>query len=273
MGAKQPMPGANKSRATQLMACIPARMASSRLPGKPLLDLDNIPMVIRVADNLAAVLPRETILICSADTAILQAAKSYGYQAFQTHDRHASGTDRIAQAAAHYPAQLYLNVQGDMPVLDGRDISNLLQLAQQHPWDMVTMAKPLRAGSAYNDPNTVKVVCDQQGKALYFSRSPIPHQRAQTAIPKGIMAHVGVYCFTASALQRFVTAPRGVLEQAEDLEQLRALELGMTIGVYQANHPCLSVDTPQDVLSVKDWLRQAAGQVPAQQTLAAAPSA
>ncbi len=253
---------------------IPARLASSRLPNKPLADLGGVPMVVRVAQRVASLSPAnaaqaaDRIVVAADSPEIVAACQSHGVAAVLTRNDHPSGSDRLAQACTLLGLQddeIVVNVQGDEPLIDPKLINRVAhQLAQeQDPLVvMATCATPLTEAANFFNPNVVKVVCNQQGRALYFSRAPIPWDReafqtAEKNLQSGFPAlhHIGLYAYRVAFLKRFPTLNVGVLEHLEALEQLRALEHGFAISVLQIDaHPGAGVDTPEDLQRVRQFL-------------------
>ena len=241
---------------------IPARYASTRLPGKPLVDIAGKPMVVRVADR-ARQSGADEVLIATDHEGIAAAAAKHGYEAVMTGARHASGTDRLAEVAARrrYAAgHVVVNVQGDEPLIDPSLIRQVAaSLAQRRDTHMATAVHPMREARELVNTNAVKVVLDNAGCALYFSRSPIPYARdafAQgiRAIPRGlpVYRHLGIYAYRAGFLRRFTRLAPSAIERFEALEQLRALAHGYRIAVVlarRAPHP--GVDTMADLRRVR----------------------
>jgi 3-deoxy-manno-octulosonate cytidylyltransferase (CMP-KDO synthetase) len=244
---------------------IPARYASTRLPGKPLLDIGGKPMVIHVADRARASGALE-VVIATDHADIAQAAKKHGYAAVLTRADHASGTDRIAEVATqrrYPPEHIVVNVQGDEPLIEPELIRGVAQQLTQHPEAAIaTACCPLTEAAQLVNPNIVKVVLDKDGYALYFSRAPIPYARdafssGTSAIPAGLPAyrHIGIYAYRSAFLASYAQLAPAPIEQFEALEQLRALWHGHRISVAvttAAPHP--GVDTPEDVARVKGLL-------------------
>jgi 3-deoxy-manno-octulosonate cytidylyltransferase (CMP-KDO synthetase) len=169
-----------------------------------------------------------------------------------TSPAHVSGTDRIAEVATLIPAELYVNVQGDLPFIEPDDLDALVAPMLADPTiAMATLATPIIDGHEWNNPNVVKVVCDADGNALYFSRSPIPHLR-DGAMPREALRHIGVYAYRRDFLMKFAALPEGVLERIEKLEQLRALEHGYKIRVVASVKPSLEVDTADDLARARE---------------------
>ena len=240
---------------------IPARMASTRLPGKPLADICGMPMVVRVA--LQAARSSATVVVVAADCqAIVNACAAHQVQAILTRDDHATGSDRLAEACSLLrlgAEDCVVNVQGDEPLIDPALIDACANmLATQPDCAMSTAAHAIDHAAEFADPNVVKVVCDSQGRALYFSRAPIPHWRDANASSPSWPAHnpplrhIGIYGYRAGFLRRFASLQPSPLERIEALEQLRALWHGERIAVYiSQTRPGPGVDTPQDLARVR----------------------
>jgi 3-deoxy-manno-octulosonate cytidylyltransferase (CMP-KDO synthetase) len=226
----------------RLAALIPSRYASQRLPGKPLADLCGAPMIVRVCQRTARAEGLDEIAVATDDPRIAQAVTQAGFRAVMTGAAR-NGTERIAQAAALVGADGYLNVQGDEPLVDPRAITAVANLVRQGA-EMATAARPLEAGEA-EQASVVKVVLDHRGRALYFSRSLVPYQRADDEVQP--LAHLGVYGFSAAFLHRFAKLPETKLERAEGLEQLRALYYGHAIEVAVGPWSSAAVDTAEDL--------------------------
>jgi 3-deoxy-manno-octulosonate cytidylyltransferase (CMP-KDO synthetase) len=241
---------------------IPARYASTRLPGKPLVDIAGKPMVVRVADRARRSGAAE-VLIATDHEGIAAAAARYGYQAVMTRADHASGTDRLAEVATlrRYAAgHVVVNVQGDEPLIDPPLIREVAaSLARRRGAHMATAAHPLQDPRELVNPNIVKVVLDDAGYALYFSRSPVPYARDAfahgiRAIPRGlpVYRHLGIYAYRAGFLKRFTRLAPAVIERFEALEQLRALAHGYRIAVAITRRaPHAGVDTAADLRRVR----------------------
>jgi 3-deoxy-manno-octulosonate cytidylyltransferase (CMP-KDO synthetase) len=240
---------------------IPARLASTRLPEKPLADIGGLPMVVRVAQR-AAEAGAEQVVVAADDVRIVQACAAHGVRALLTRTDHVSGSDRLAEACTLLGlagAQVVVNVQGDEPLIDPRLIRQCAKLLQEREdCVMSTAAHPIDKLKDYLDPNIVKVVLDARGNALYFSRAPIPWQRdggagGQPALPQPpALRHVGLYAYRAGFLRDFPALPPAAIESTEALEQLRALWHGQRIAVVVSDHAqAAGVDTPQDLERVR----------------------
>jgi 3-deoxy-manno-octulosonate cytidylyltransferase (CMP-KDO synthetase) len=223
---------------------IPARYASTRFPGKILAPLAGKPMIQWTWEAARRCKLADDVIVATDDARIVQVVEKFGGKALMTDPAHPSGTDRVAEVARQIKASLYINLQGDEPLLKPEAVDALISGIGNA--DMATLAHPLESSAEYNDPAAVKVALNAAGEALYFSRSPIPHWRDGAPAQPGLR-HIGIYAFTAHALQQFVNWPQSPLEQAEKLEQLRALENGLKIKVIVTPFRCVGVDTPQDL--------------------------
>lgn len=246
---------------------VPARYASTRLPGKPLLPLLGRPMIQWVYERAARSAARR-VIIATDDERIVEAARAFGAATMLTASTHNSGTDRIAEVARREgwgQSDIVVNVQGDEPLMPERLIGQVAELLSDHPAaDVATLATPLESVASLLDQNVVKVVTDVQQRALYFSRAPIPW--ARDGAPAGFASqrshtlarrHLGIYAYRVAALLRMAALPPSPLEQLEKLEQLRALEHGMDIRVADALAlPGQDVNTLADVALVEAALRE-----------------
>ncbi|MES2989826.1 MAG: 3-deoxy-manno-octulosonate cytidylyltransferase [Pseudomonadota bacterium] len=244
---------------------VPARMASTRLPGKPLADIGGLPMIVRVARNAARSAARR-VVVAADDARIVTACTGHGVEAMLTRDDHATGSDRLAEACTLLGLDgddLVVNVQGDEPLLDPRMIDDCAMLLAQHPdCVMSTAAHAIDTSDEYDNPNVVKVVLDATGRALYFSRAPIPWWRdarasGSAALPvTAPLRHIGLYAYQAGFLRRFPQLAISPLEQIEALEQLRVLWHGERIVVHVSeSRPGPGVDTPEDLERVRALCR------------------
>lgn len=238
---------------------IPARWASTRLPGKMLADLGGKPLVVRVAER-AAQSRAEHVIIATDHELIAQSVREHGFTAIMTDAEHPTGTDRLAQAAKlmQWTEQtIVVNVQGDEPLIDPELINELAQCLKDNPnVAMATAASPISDQHALSNPNVVKVVRDRTGCALYFSRAGIPFMR-NTVNELSALHHIGIYAYRVSFLNAFPGLTQGLLEQAESLEQLRALEHGFKIQVLVTKRPhAAGVDTAQDLDHARQLLAQ-----------------
>jgi 3-deoxy-manno-octulosonate cytidylyltransferase (CMP-KDO synthetase) len=246
------------SASSPFHVAIPARHASTRLPGKMLAPIHGKPMLQWVHERARASGARD-VLIATDDAAILSAAAAFGATARMTSFAHASGTDRLAELAAieHWPeADIVVNVQGDEPLIPPAIIRQAAALLESDPEAAIaTLATPVQSLAEFLDPNAVKVVADSSGRALYFSRAPIPWSRdgapaglGSQSVFAGARRHVGIYAYRVGALRRLASLAPTALEKAERLEQLRALENGLVIRVADAvERPGPDVNTAEDL--------------------------
>jgi 3-deoxy-manno-octulosonate cytidylyltransferase (CMP-KDO synthetase) len=250
-----------------IVAIIPARFASTRFPGKPLSTIAGKPMVRHVYERVQAARRIDRVLVATDDERIAAAVTAFGGVAVMTSPAHATGTDRVAEAARALDAAIIVNVQGDEPMLEPNAVDAAIEPLLDDPGlDIATLSSPLTSVAEMLSPSVVKVVVDGRGRALYFSRSPIPFVRgtetsalqasAEAAIAQGLARkHVGLYAFRRRSLERFVALAPSRLERAESLEQLRALENGMSIGVKPISASAgVAVDTPEDLERVRALL-------------------
>jgi 3-deoxy-manno-octulosonate cytidylyltransferase (CMP-KDO synthetase) len=253
------------SAALPFTVLVPARLASTRLPNKPLADIAGLPMVVRVARRAAAS-GALRVVVAADDARIVDACTAHGVQALLTRSDHASGSDRLAEACTLLGLdgdEVVVNVQGDEPLIDPALVRRCAELlAERTDCVMSTAAHPLVEAADYLNPNVVKVVLDAAGRALYFSRAPIPWQRdgaavtaqgTTPALPQPApLRHLGLYAYRAAFLRRFPTLSAAPLELTEALEQLRVLWHGERIAVHVASHgPGPGVDTPEDLARVR----------------------
>jgi 3-deoxy-manno-octulosonate cytidylyltransferase (CMP-KDO synthetase) len=242
-----------------VLAVIPARFASTRLPGKPLVPLGGKPMIERVWDRVRQASSLSGVLVATDDERIRSAVEAFGGQVVMTRSDHRSGTERIAEvAAAHKDVDIFVNVQGDEPLIEPAAIDQAVEAIEaDSEVNVSTLAVPISNPSDIMDPNVVKVVLDFDGNALYFSRAPIPWVRDRGGpVHAQHLKHLGLYAFRRAALLEFATFPQGDLERIEQLEQLRWLENGYRIRVAETEHDSVSVDVPEDVKRVESLLSQ-----------------
>ena len=238
----------------KVLCVIPARYASTRLPGKPLKDIAGKPMVVRVYERASqAGLVNET-LVATDDERIKAAVEAAGGKAMLTRADHATGTDRLAEVAEAYPdVDLIVNVQGDEPLIDPGLIDELAGLFANEPeLAMATVKTEIEDEAEQKNPNNVKVVCDKAGYALYFSRSLMPYPR-KGGCP--VYKHIGIYAYRRDFLLHYAKMEPTPLEQAESLEQLRALENGYRIKVVETKAKFVGVDTVEDLERVNEIYR------------------
>ena len=234
------------------IAIIPARFQSTRLPGKPIIEIKGKTLIEHVYRRVEKAEFVARILVATDDERIARAVQGFGGEAVMTRADHQSGTDRLAEAAAGLPSDaLVVNVQGDDPLIEPEVIDEAIAAARARDSEIVTLRTPLSGRSAIEDPNRVKVVVDRNQFALYFSRSPIPH----TSQAGTTFLHVGLYAYRVGFLKRFTQLERTPLEIAERLEQLRALEHGFRIRVVEVQSESWGIDTPADLEKFKSVLK------------------
>lgn len=240
-----------------LLGVIPARLGSSRLPEKPLRLLAGDPLILWVVRRVADLGRCDRLVVATDAPAVVDTVSRAGYEAILTSERHRSGTERIAEVVGRgdmAPYDVILNVQGDEPFVAGEALAGAV--AEVHAGNPIgTAAGPLDARDA-TDPNRVKVVVDAEGRALYFSRAPVPFARDGRPAPGTYWQHIGVYAYTRDALRRWVAWPPTAAEQAEQLEQLRPLHYGLAIGVARLAQPAPGgIDTAEDLAWAEQQLR------------------
>jgi 3-deoxy-manno-octulosonate cytidylyltransferase (CMP-KDO synthetase) len=231
---------------------IPARFASSRFPGKPLVPLAGKPLIQHVYERIRGCGDVRRTVVATDDTRIAEAVRQFGGDCLVTTETYRTGTDRVAGVARQMPGDLFVNVQGDEVILDPALLTELIASFRSSQAEIGTLKRALSAGELDN-PAVVKVVTTDAGEALYFSRAAIPYVRdpgaGETAARHFV--HLGIYIFTRASLERFAALPTGRLEDLEKLEQLRALEYGMRIRVWETRHRSLRIDTPQDAVEAE----------------------
>jgi 3-deoxy-manno-octulosonate cytidylyltransferase (CMP-KDO synthetase) len=242
----------------KVVVVIPARYGSTRLPGKPLVSLNGQPMIQRVYERAKSARRVDRVIVATDDDRIVKAVTSFGGEARMTRPDHRTGTERVAEVAAHVEGEVFVNVQGDEPLLDPAAVDTAVAALLEEPQAAVaTVATPIKVPGDIMDPNVVKVVLDFDDNALYFSRAPIPWVRdTGSAIQVRHLKHLGLYVFQREALLEYPTLPQGELERIEQLEQLRWLENGSKIRVAEVEHDAISVDVPEDVARVEKLLQK-----------------
>jgi 3-deoxy-manno-octulosonate cytidylyltransferase (CMP-KDO synthetase) len=238
---------------------IPARYGSTRLPGKSLVPLCGKPLVQWVVERARLARRLDRLLVATDDERIAEVVRAFGGEPVMTRVDHPSGTDRIAEAVAGMDAEVVINIQGDEPLIDPVLIDSLAAaMAEDAGWDMVTAVCPITDPQDLVNPAVVKAVWAADGRALYFSRATIPFVR-DAEPPAGLRhwRHIGIYGYRRAFLDALVVSPPSLLEQAEKLEQLRALDRGGRIRIVTTDHAGLGVDTPEDVAKAEAALRAA----------------
>jgi len=242
------------------VAVIPARHASTRFPGKPLVPLLGRPMVLWVLDRARQVPGVDEVLVATEDPRIASVVREAGGEAVLTSATCPTGSDRVWEAVRGRACELVVNLQGDEPALDPVAVGRLVELMRAVPTlAMGTLVAPLTDPAAHADPNVVKAVLGEGGQCLYFSRSPVPFLRGSVMPAAPVYRHIGVYAFRKAFLGEFTAWPQGALERAESLEQLRALERGVLIRAATVAWAPVAVDTPEDVPRAEAALRALRG--------------
>lgn len=234
---------------------IPARLASARLPDKPLLELGGVPLVVRTAWQAQKAKLGRVIIATDAE-AVAEAAGNYGLDVVHTGVEHTSGTERVAEVARRLGLTAVVNVQADEPFVHPNDVAALGRTIETGQVDLATLRRPIHDATAFANPNIVKVVCDDAGNALYFSRAPIPFDRDGSWGLESVFCHVGLYAYGQHALAALAAAAPHPLEQREKLEQLRALAMGLKIRVLDAQYSGLGIDTPDDLERGRNFVAQ-----------------
>lgn len=243
-----------------MLGVIPARYASTRFPGKPVFPLLEKPMLQWVIEGTRQAKTLDGILVATDDSRIADVARAAGADVAMTDSELPSGTDRIWAAVKDRDVDLVVNIQGDEPLMSGELIDGLVRVFEGDPTlEMATLAHPISEDELAS-PNAVKVVVNAQGDALYFSRFPIPHSRHDAKTTgAGCLKHMGIYAYRKNFLKRFCETSPALIENAEALEQLRALYLGARIRVVQVEAGLRGVDTPDDARAVEEILRRKHG--------------
>ncbi len=250
----------------KITAVIPARYASVRFPGKALAEIDGRPMIQHVYERTAQSKLVGRVIVATDDPRIADAVRSFGGEVAMTSSRHETGTDRLAEVAAGLDSDIIVNVQGDEPLIDPAIIDmTLLPLLDEEDLQMGTVKTRIRCLHDFLSPNVVKVVTDNRGNAIYFSRSPLPFFRDKWKDLKDesfccgkllCYKHVGLYVYRRDFLLKFAAMPATFLEISEKLEQLRAIENGVRIRVVETEIESIGVDTPDDLLKVQEQYRK-----------------
>ena len=247
----------------KFMAIIPARYASTRFPGKPLAVLGGKTVIQRVYEQVSSLL--DEVYVATDDERIFQAVEAFGGRAVMTRSDHKSGTDRIEEAAEKIGSQadVIINVQGDEPFIQPSQIKTLMQLFDAPETQIGTLGKRFENIEGIENPNSPKIVTDNRGFALYFSRSPIPFvrgkERSEWLANYPFLKHLGIYAYRREVLREVTQLPQGNLEKAESLEQLRWLENGYRIRVGLTDVETVGIDTPEDLKRAEEFLNTMKG--------------
>jgi 3-deoxy-manno-octulosonate cytidylyltransferase (CMP-KDO synthetase) len=239
--------------ALTVLGVIPARLGSTRLPRKVLREIAGRPMICHVYERARQAPQLTDVLVATDDSEVVQACARFGIPAILTSPAHVSGTDRVWEVAQGRAADVYVNIQGDEPLVTTGHIARLVEPFVARPETQVTTLRIRASAEEIGSPNAVKVVCDAQNRALYFSRYPVPYHRDAGGVPGGVplFKHLGLYGYRAAALDAFHRLPPSFLETTERLEQLRFLEHGVPIVVMETEEATIGVDTEQDLQAVE----------------------
>jgi 3-deoxy-manno-octulosonate cytidylyltransferase (CMP-KDO synthetase) len=247
------MTAASESKSLRAAIVVPARLQSTRLPRKLLLAETGKPLIQHTYEAAARATKVQTLCVAADSDEIASVVRAFGGHVLMTDPNHASGSDRVAEVARQWPdVDIIVNVQGDEPEISAAAIDQVVDLLQRNPAAvMSTLATPIRSKDKLNDTSCVKVVFDGQGRALYFSRSVIPHARTWSddllqAEPAHFFQHIGLYAYRREFLLKIAQLARPAIEQLESLEQLRVLHAGETILVGTIDEPSIGIDTPAD---------------------------
>lgn len=236
----------------RVIAVIPARLASTRLPRKMLREIAGRPLIGIVYEAVRRCSLLHDVMIATDSEEILSVCQAHGWNARMTSSAHTSGTERVHEISEDVPADVYINVQGDEPMVRPEQLASLIQIMENPATQVGTLKTPAAPEDVAN-PNAVKVVTDLHGRALYFSRATIPYDRNQTHPP--YFKHLGLYAYRKPALDQFVKLPESSLERSERLEQLRFLENGIPISVGETSYDSVGVDTEEDLQRVIEILQ------------------
>jgi len=247
---------------------IPARFGSQRLPGKPLAEVSGRPLIVHVLENARKAASAERVIVATDDERIAEAVRSSGCECVMTSPNHATGTDRVAEVARDIQGEIIVNLQGDEPEMDPATIDAVVDLMKNDPdLVMTTAATPINSATDFKSPHVVKVVVDRNGRALYFSRAPIPYWQPdnefisveQLLAGEFVLGHLGIYAYRREALFEMVQLEQSPLEQCESLEQLRALQNGMLIGVAKVETVSRGIDVPEDLEAFRRRMEDRSG--------------
>ncbi|HNX68002.1 MAG TPA: 3-deoxy-manno-octulosonate cytidylyltransferase [Candidatus Omnitrophota bacterium] len=240
------------------LGVIPARLGSTRLPEKILRTLAGKPMIQHVWEGAKRALKLDDVIVACDDERILKCVKGFGGKVVMTRQDHPNGTSRIAEVMGHFKHDIVINIQGDQPLVDAKAIDEMVSIFENSPeTEVLTLAVRMTDRVVYENPNAVKVVCDVNGDALYFSRATVPYFQGKQACAFSFLKHLGVYGYRRDFLLEFVAWNPGILESTEKLEQLRILERGRSIRVIETTYDFISVDTEEDLKEAEARLLEA----------------
>ncbi|CAM3954863.1 3-deoxy-manno-octulosonate cytidylyltransferase [Mesobacillus thioparans] len=234
------------------LGIIPARYGSTRFPGKPLALINHVPMIVRVYKQVKRSTLLDEVIVATDHIEIKRVVEEAGGKAFLTQKDHETGSDRIAEVAEAFDCDFVVNIQGDEPLIDATLIDDIINKAQAHPQSVISAMTKIEDRASIDDPNNVKVVSNEEGKALYFSRSPIPYNRQGSKV--NYYKHIGIYGYPKSILLQFIKWKPSTLETIEVLEQLRLMENNIPIHLVETNQQLIGVDNPDDIQKVEKLL-------------------
>lgn len=242
-----------KSSILEYVVIIPARLASTRLPEKPLIEIKGVSVLRRTYLQCAKAVPEALIYVATDDVKIKQHCEQHGMQVMMTSDTCLTGTDRVAECAEQLAAEVYINVQGDEPLINPQDIEEVINAARQYPGELINGVAPIQEEAQYRSMTIPKVVHRPDGRLLYMSRAPIPGNKQDQFVKS--WRQICVYAFPAAALKAFKSHGRKTeLEEQEDIEILRFLELGYEVRMIPLSDASIAVDTPEDLKKVEEKL-------------------
>lgn len=240
------------------LGVIPARLGSTRLPEKILRSINGKPMIQHVWGRARQAKKLEDVIVATDDTRIQRCVEEFGGKAIMTRKDHPNGTSRIAEVMSRFKQDIVINIQGDQPLVDPKALDEMVSIFERSKdVEMLTLAVRMTDKASFENPNVVKVVCDAEGNALYFSRASIPLFQGKPEGAFSFLKHLGVYGYRRDFLLKFVAWEPGILENTEKLEQLRVLERGRSIRVIETKYDFISVDTEEDLHEVESRLLQA----------------
>tara|TARA_B100000315_G_scaffold259333_1_gene314955 strand:+ start:741 stop:1502 length:762 start_codon:yes stop_codon:yes gene_type:complete len=240
----------------KVLVVIPARFGSSRFPGKPLAKLWGKPLIQTVYEAVSKSSSVNHVIVATDSEDIRQCVQGFHGEVVLTEPSARTGTDRVAEVTSHIPDEIIVNVQGDEILFDPRLLNDLIDSFLKSSAEMGTLRRPMTVLANFHNPNVVKVVIDNTGKALYFSRSAIPFHRENKSLESiswthSIYEHIGIYIYRNKILQQFAARPTSMLEAAENLEQLRAIETGIAIQTWETKYPSIRIDTHDDLMEAE----------------------
>lgn len=239
----------------RILGIIPARYASTRFPGKPLIDIGGKSMIQRVYEQCQKTSVLSDVMVATDDERIANHVKAFGGKVMMTAEHHQSGTDRCAEVLSKLmeTCDVVINIQGDEPFINPKQIELLAAAFDEPTVQIATLIKKIKDEEEVKNPNVVKAIANKHGEAIYFSRSPIPYRR-NPGVQITYFKHVGIYAYRADVLPELTQLPLGLLEQAESLEQLRWVENGYKIGLRETDLETIAIDTPDDLERVLKML-------------------